>query len=538
MKQIYMQSKTPGYIKDVYTENNQVNFNPKTNRMKSSIASKGDEGKREAIERMKNLNIFLIQNKGKGPPGRSRSPGAESYPEHPPDGEADQDASPSLPKAKNTFWQRSLSFGYLSLSKMSKGWSLSLSKERPLSLSKGNTEQTFYNTQIPNYYSQFNFTNMKKQILIFVFLALAVFAGVNKSYGQAVHLSDPLGMLCKDDALHPLAGKEYGYTIDVNPTLGTYYWWATKDEKFISAPGTTNSSTMLTTPVNLLTASSQYGASTTGATGATVSITWSDKILSTTKYKATPSATPTIANPSPTFVAVHYNAPSGVGNCADNIKVFELDPVVAFTVDIKNIDDATFATQAYGATVSQCVADVASATYTAGAMVYDYGVDYMYFEVVAANFTGSWTPTFTVTQKQTDQVISSIDFTYALPSTWGTPPTWINWTAGTGVTTNETNTAQGVSIFVRVTIQNKVFENEKDAHPNGQNITLAVDGQNSVGIWDIVNDPATCTLASAADQNDKATQTLYPRPALREAAPSTTSTITTNTKIIPGNNVP
>ena len=79
MKQIYMQSKTP--------ENNQVNFNPKTNRMKSSIASKGDEGKREAIERMKNLNIFLIQNKGKGPPGRSRSPGAESYPEHPPDSE-------------------------------------------------------------------------------------------------------------------------------------------------------------------------------------------------------------------------------------------------------------------------------------------------------------------------------------------------------------------------------------------------------------------------------------------------------------------
>jgi hypothetical protein len=39
-------------------------------------------------------NIFLTQNKGKGPPGRQRSPGAESLPEHPPNGEANEDASP------------------------------------------------------------------------------------------------------------------------------------------------------------------------------------------------------------------------------------------------------------------------------------------------------------------------------------------------------------------------------------------------------------------------------------------------------------
>jgi hypothetical protein len=37
-----------------------------------------------AVEEMGKLNIFLVQNKGKGPPGRQRSPGY--YADHPPDG--------------------------------------------------------------------------------------------------------------------------------------------------------------------------------------------------------------------------------------------------------------------------------------------------------------------------------------------------------------------------------------------------------------------------------------------------------------------
>lgn len=36
------------------------------------------------VEGMGKLNIFLVQNKGKGPPGRQRSPGY--YADHPPDG--------------------------------------------------------------------------------------------------------------------------------------------------------------------------------------------------------------------------------------------------------------------------------------------------------------------------------------------------------------------------------------------------------------------------------------------------------------------
>lgn len=71
-------------------------------------------------------NLTTIPNRGsirgiearfcKGPPGRSRSPGVGDglFPEHPPDNETRLNTNSS-------FIQRSLSFSYLSLSKMSKG---------------------------------------------------------------------------------------------------------------------------------------------------------------------------------------------------------------------------------------------------------------------------------------------------------------------------------------------------------------------------------------------------------------------------------
>ena len=370
---------------------------------------------------------------------------------------------------------------------------------------------------------------MKKQILIFVFFTLAIFAGVNKSYGQAVHVSAPSATSCVSDALHPVAGKPYGYQVNVNPAGGDFYWWATKDPTFISGAGNTNSATKLTTPVQLLSTSANYGVTTTA--GNIVTITWSDAVLSTTKFQAVPNATPTIASPSPTFIAVHYDAPAA--NCADNIKVFELDPINQFTVDIKNLN-AAWASQIYGATVSSCSADVASATYTSGAMVYNYGVNYLYYEVVAANFSAEWKPTFAVTAKGATQSVT-IEWTDK-DITSGTGLAGAVWNAATAsVTTNAVDTSNGVSIFVRVTVQNNNYENNATAHPTGTDITLAVDGQNSVGIWDIVNSATACTQTAAADQNDLATQVLLPRPAMPNTPPTTTSPLPTNKILIPGN---
>ena len=77
MKHNEMKSKTQHAksIKDVYPENYHLNFNTNTHRMRSSIGPTCESGKGRAIERNSTPNIFLVQNKGKGPPGRQRSPG-------------------------------------------------------------------------------------------------------------------------------------------------------------------------------------------------------------------------------------------------------------------------------------------------------------------------------------------------------------------------------------------------------------------------------------------------------------------------------
>jgi len=361
---------------------------------------------------------------------------------------------------------------------------------------------------------------MKKQILL---LIVALLVSVTYAFGQgAVKNSDPRPSNCQPDALHPVAGVPFTYAAVVTPGTGTYEWWATKNPNFITAPGVTNIATRLTTPTDLITTSANYGVGTVGAAGSSVTITWSDAVLSTTKYQAVPGATP-----SPTFVAVHYVGGTA-SDCADNLKVYELDPIVAFTVDIKNIEDEAKTILAYDTKDDQCPAGVASATYTGGAMVYDYGVDYLYYEVIAANFTNYWVPQFAVTGNHAVQTVA-VEYTYANPSTWATtPPTWtavVNNTTHFLVDPSVTSTQLGVSVYIRVTLTNHNYEGLAL-----RTVTLAADGQNSVGQWDIVN--TVCTPVLGPDQNDTALQDLKPRPTVPS---TTTSPIAPNTKLVTGN---
>ena len=139
--------------------------------------------------------------------------------------------------------------------------------------------------------------------------------------------SIPKPSSCQPDALHPVAGVPFTYKATVTPGGGNYEWWATKDPNFITAPGVTNMSTYLksptspTTGTDLLTTSANYAQ--TGQTSDEVTITWSDAVLSTTRYQATPGSTP-----SPTFVAVHYIGTAA--ECADNFKVYETRPYQRF----------------------------------------------------------------------------------------------------------------------------------------------------------------------------------------------------------------
>lgn len=377
---------------------------------------------------------------------------------------------------------------------------------------------------------------MKKQILILALLVLAIFASVNKSYGQTLAIagSAPLGISCLDDLTHPIAGKPYTYTVVSNQTTGTpsFTFWATKDADFIATDGvfpatlttTTNMDTYLkspttaTTGTDLLVSGANY---ITPGTGQSLGLTWSTAILNGTDPEATP-----------TFVVVSQDATAT--QCANNLKVWSIDPIKAFTVDIRNIDNAapTGASLAYSLTSNedQCMDMVRGATWVAaagtpGVINYNYGYQVMYFEVIAANFSASWTPTFQIAglgNGQTATFQQSIDKAFTDPTAAaaivnGTP------VVGSQVTTTVTNTSTGVSIYVKVTITNVTYEGIASTP-----ITLTVDGENAEGDWDIANNTLTdltpaCGAATAADQNDFAIQTLNPRP---DVTPAITDPVT------------
>ncbi|WP_163709892.1 hypothetical protein [Mangrovibacterium lignilyticum] len=355
---------------------------------------------------------------------------------------------------------------------------------------------------------------MKKQFLILTVFVLALFAGITNGFGQALPGSTTRGIICSDGPLNPIPGKEYIYKATSNQA-GFYTFWATQDMNFISTVGgvtSSNINTMLTSPTttptgsDLLATSANYGLD---AASDSVAITWSDSILSVTSDTV------------PTFVAVMQD-----GDCTNNFEAWKIAPIKAFIVDIQNIDPVDSIALGYDLADSTCFDEVRGATYNpaSGGIEYDFGTQTLFFEVVAANFTGYWTPTFTLSALNAPQT-ATIEWDYTMD--FASPDTVQSGVESTtNVVTNEMNTSNGVSIFVRVTITNDTWEGLVD-----EDITLTVDGVNSVGDWDIENNTLTdpgplCNAGALNDQMDAATQTLTPRPDVQEVSP---------TPLIPGN---
>jgi hypothetical protein len=164
-------------------------------------------------------------------------------------------------------------------------------------------------------------------------------------------------------------------------------------------------------------------------------------------------------------------------------------------------------------------------------MQYNYGTQVLYFEVIAANFTNSWTPTFTLAGLGNGQT-AVIEWDYNKTFSSGAAGAPYAVTSGAAsaspVVTSLTSTTTGVSIYVRVTVSNNTFQGIT-AVP----ITMTVDGINSVGQWDIENNTLVsagplCNPTTGADNMDVATQTIMPRPAITSADP-------VNAPIAPGN---
>lgn len=347
-----------------------------------------------------------------------------------------------------------------------------------------------------NIQSTLKITTMKKLILLF--LGIALFFTGNSVFGQATHNSYPIPLTgCTTGPLNPIAGVSYNYSAIVDPTGGTFQWWATTNQNFM-AGGTNNVATALTVASGELLATSANYANIDPADN--VDITWS-------------SATLAAAETTPTFVVVEYDAPAT--GCANNLKVLLIDPVLGFTVDIRNMY-GNYDTVAYGLTIDTCVSPVESATYntTNGGIDYDFGDNQLLFEVVLANFSDSATLSFSISDLTGSQLADLA---------WGyTPATAGANVIGTGgygngvvpgvapIVTDETNTGIGVSVFILATVHNNTYEGIVNT-----DFTLAVNAVNAEGDADVLN--TDCTTQT--DFEDMATQTLLERPEVTDNTP-------------------
>lgn len=309
----------------------------------------------------------------------------------------------------------------------------------------------------------------------------------------------PTAVSCAtNDPLNPIVGREYTYTATGTPAGGKFHFLATNQPNFM-AGGNLITTGAYTAGNQLVSAGASYNsdANTTN----NVKLAWSNSAAATS------------------FLVAHYTNPTAANTCAnDNIKVWKITPKNAFTIEFRNVDAADNNTSKAG-NVDVCFGEVKSASYDAATdkVVYDYGEQKLYYELIVANYDKTFKPTFQIDGLDAAQIASL---------KWGVDKTAINTAVAlkTG-TTNEfelpkitadaaAKPEEGVSIYVEVTIANGKFEGIAD-----QTITLKADA--TTGANDTIKDVkfADCSERDAFDA--KTTQTLKARPVVAQNATGT-----------------
>lgn len=368
---------------------------------------------------------------------------------------------------------------------------------------------------------------MKKQILFLATFVLALFAGtsvfgqnpiqpdLNKSLSAVPPACPaPTPVVCTSNALAPVPGTPYTYSISVPTNLAAgatfrYRWFVTQDENIITTTAagvtsiTSNVEANTGTGLHVAAAVANYDDIATGTP--TITITWKSFTHDATQ---------------PVMVVIYVEGSDGC--LTNNVEVFEIKPVHAFTLDIANMaPDGTLP----GATYSTCVSPVESAVYTAGSITMDYGTNYLYYAVTAANFTDSWKPAFTLSGNAGGTQTTSIEWQYSslanVATGWHAATDVVNASAGAGASVG----TAGECIVVRVTI-----DNNKEETIAAQPVALAVNG--------VMNDPTTvaadytnvvyedvhyATCIADGTTNDVVTHILKPRPDLISTTPASST---------------
>ncbi len=363
---------------------------------------------------------------------------------------------------------------------------------------------------------------MKKQFCVYS-LIIMLFV-VSQSVLIAQTLTDvpenitPAAVTClSSDALHPVPGTEYEYSVNVpTPADGsfTYNWFVTQDASFISSSALTeNIEAGDGTGDHIQATGTGYNDESTGTSS--INITWKSFMHD---------------SDTPVFLVIYVENTNACST--DNLEVYMIEPVHSFTLDIANLTVAgEAANDEYDGT---CVSAVTSVGYNSvsGEVEFDYGENYLYFIVSAANFTNSWQPSFQVggTGISGSRSVSAVDWAY--PSDATSNENWHSMTDGgsgswntnaENVTAQDGNTVggDGECIVVRMLIDNNQAETITSAE-----FTLAVDG--------VMYDPSSEDYSnnSYSDihyddctdddfDNDLVTQYLSPRPDINAVSPTT-----------------
>jgi hypothetical protein len=362
---------------------------------------------------------------------------------------------------------------------------------------------------------------MKKQILIFAMLTLAImFAGLNKAFGQdldyilnpACVAATPLGDCAADGPLSPIPGQTYTYEINVDPTVSTgnvtwFVYNATANGEDIITGGSIAAAVAAAeadggTSQFLLDAEDAHYNTTT--TSMAINISWQSFDASTNE-----------------ILLVAYV--EGEDGCSDNIEVWRIEPTFAFTLDIAGLMPNGSLDYEGATNANECVSPVQEAAYDGTNLTMDYGENYIFFVVNAANFVHSWQPTFTVTS--TGTTVDLADVTWAYPAqaiiddgtgTWNSATTPILAQDATGAVGDA-----GECIIVRV------YLDHGNTHENdvASAVTLGVDGimynvptinYSNANLADL--DPGTDSPCTNTE-TDTAVYDLTPRPNITEVTP-------------------
>jgi hypothetical protein len=343
---------------------------------------------------------------------------------------------------------------------------------------------------------------MKQQLII---LSLALMCSNSILQGQelsgTVTCLTPraIDVTClSNDALHPMPGTPYSYAVNIPTPPGekTFKWIVTQEQTFLTDGVLNLANAESAGGTYIAAAGAELNSTTAGAGGESIDITWKS-------FSHDPAK--------PVFVVIYVENTDGC--TTQNLKVFQIQPQTAFTLDIVNLNsDGTLT--GYGDQPASCVSDIASATYDASAadgIAYDFGTDYLFYVVSAANFAASWQPSFQLT---------GISGTQEATTEWAYPDSPGIWNPAGMVVTAKNPTgavdAAGECIIVRVKIRH-----HSEEILAALSISLAVDGLTNLAAplaeqkADLHHTGAECGVPDGFS-NDIATHILKPRPLVQK----------------------